>query len=708
MKQWYHPACIFETLKRARATTKKIEEPDDLEGFGDLEKEDKAAIIKLIDDFTSEQSSKTPTKKKSPAKQAKLPFSPPSPKKAKDEDVPSTSAASEDAPVDQDDSFREFRRLCASIADESSYTGKTKIVKQFITKGSDGESFTGDLHLWLKLLLPGVVKRVYNLNNKQLVKLFSQIFGTDLDDMIEDLEQGDVAETIRIFFEQSKRLPPVKKSNLSIHQRNLQDIVDRVMEGRESSKPGMKKQLSVKASLMTPILPMLAEACRSVEYAMKKCPNGFYSEIKYDGERVQIHKKGDSYSYFSRSLKPVLPHKVQHFKEYIPKAFPTGDNLILDAEVLLVDTKTSKPLPFGTLGVHKKAAFKDACVCLFVFDCMHLNGENIMNKPIKERRKILEKEMTEIPNRIVFSELNHVTKPEDLQEQIDEVFSQGLEGLVLKDVKSVYEPGKRHWLKIKKDYLAEGTMADSADLSVLGAYYGSGRKGGIMSIFLLGVYNPDTKKWCTVTKCHSGLDDETLQKLQTSLDMVKISKDESKVPSWLNVKKAVVPDFVSKDPKLAPVWEISGAEFSKADIHTADGISIRFPRITKFRDDKSWDTATNLRELRELFKKSKEVSDVKPKAKNKNKNADVEKDGSDTDVNSDTDTEDKVATPTKSPKKTVAPSPKKKSSENGLTDDHKNGMGKKRSIDSDGEETSTPKKKVNIARIVLIEKFQYA
>lgn len=53
-----------------------------------------------------------------------------------------------------------------------------------------------------------------------------------------------------------------------------------------------------------------AEACKSVEYAMKKCPKGMYSEIKYDGERVQVHKKGDEFKYFSRSLKPVMNHKV--------------------------------------------------------------------------------------------------------------------------------------------------------------------------------------------------------------------------------------------------------------------------------------------------------------------------------------------------------------------------------------------------------------
>ena len=53
-----------------------------------------------------------------------------------------------------------------------------------------------------------------------------------------------------------------------------------------------------------------AEACRSVAMAMKKCPHGMYAEIKYDGERVQVHKQGEKFEYFSRSLKTVQPHKV--------------------------------------------------------------------------------------------------------------------------------------------------------------------------------------------------------------------------------------------------------------------------------------------------------------------------------------------------------------------------------------------------------------
>ncbi|XP_072037011.1 DNA ligase 3-like [Amphiura filiformis] len=695
MKQYHHITCMFETFARARATTKKIEDPSDLEGFENMEEPEKKLLRKLMDDVAAKAATKSPGKspaRKKPTTQGKLNTSGPvvspakhaSPAKASQGAGPSSHTGPSKAPYKTttdpkhaDNSFRAFRKLCASITDEASYLAKTREVSNVLKKGSTG-SFQGDTYLLLKLLLPGVVKRVYNINSKQLVKLFSQIFGTDLDAMVTDLEQGDVSETVRKFYEQSQACPPIKKSSLNIIEvdaflaemaqhtkeldqqralakitarctandlkmvvrlikhdlrinagakhilealdpnayeafqasRDLLDVVQRVLENRKASngQPGMTKKLSVRANLMTPVLPMLAEACKSVGYAMKKCPNGMYAEIKYDGERVQIHKSGDNFQYFSRSLKPVLPHKVAHIKDFIPKACPHGNSLILDSEILMVD-KNGKILPFGTLGIHKKSAFQDATVCLFVFDCLHFNGENLMDKTMKERRKILERNLTPIPNRVMFSEMQVITKPEDLSSMIVEVIREGLEGLVLKDVKSVYEPGKRHWLKVKKDYLHEGAMADSADLIVLGAYYGTGNKGGIMSTYLLGVHNPSSDGFLTVTKC-SGIDDKTLEKLNTELEVVKINKDMSKVPKWLSVSKNLVPDFVVKDPKKAPVWEIQGAEFTQSETHTAGGISIRFPRVTKFRDDKDWKTATNLQRLKDLFKKSKETSDI--------------------------------------------------------------------------------------------------
>lgn len=205
--------------------------------------------------------------------------------------------------------------------------------------------------------------------------------------------------------------------------RDLQMVIQRILSQNSTMqhKDSIQKGIIAKLSLMTPVLPMLAEACKSVEMAMKKCPNGMFSEIKYDGERVQVHKKGNEFKYFSRALKPVMAHKVSHFKDYLPQAFPKGVDLILDAEVLLIDVKTGKPLPFGTLGIHKQSKFEDASVCLFVFDCLYYNGEVLMDMPIRKRRKILHDNMIEVKNHIMFSEMELIEKPADLAKMIAKV-----------------------------------------------------------------------------------------------------------------------------------------------------------------------------------------------------------------------------------------------------------------------------------------------
>ena len=85
---------------------------------------------------------------------------------------------------------------------------------------------------------------------------------------------------------------------------------------------------------------MLAEPCKSVDFAFKRCPSGFYAEIKYDGERLQLHKDAkNNFKFFSRSLKPVVENKIQQLTEFIVKAFPRGESLILDGEILLIDRK---------------------------------------------------------------------------------------------------------------------------------------------------------------------------------------------------------------------------------------------------------------------------------------------------------------------------------------------------------------------------------
>lgn len=85
---------------------------------------------------------------------------------------------------------------------------------------------------------------------------------------------------------------------------------------------------------------MLAEPCKSVDFAFKRCPKGCFAEIKYDGERLQLHKdQKNNFKFFSRSLKPVVENKIEQLSEYVLQAFPRGESMILDGEILLIDRK---------------------------------------------------------------------------------------------------------------------------------------------------------------------------------------------------------------------------------------------------------------------------------------------------------------------------------------------------------------------------------
>ncbi|XP_053945506.1 DNA ligase 3 [Anastrepha ludens] len=581
----------------------------------------------------------------------------------------------------QDNRLETFRRVCDEIAEERSYNNKAQLLKDFFHKGSDQKKFMGDVLLWVQMLIPGASHRVYNLQNKQMLKLFSRIFASDLLDMQRELEQdGDVSETLRKYFESSQKLKPSKESTLYLQEvdeflikleqrtkedeqtdllrqlcqqataldlrmvirlikqdlrinagarhildafgplaypayQSSRDLVAVVKQFANTAKqkeavvsPLKLGKITGKISLvqvMTPISPMLANACKSVEDAFKKCPSGLYTEIKYDGERVQIHKRANEFKFFSRNLKPVMNHKIKRFHELIPKAFPGAGDMILDSEIILVDTVTGNLLPFGTLGANKKKEFAHAEVCIFTFDCLLFKGEDLTNMPFHKRRKILEENINPIKSCVELSESQFLKTKNELSLMTAKVLKANLEGVVLKNPNGTYQPGKRGWLKVKKDYLFGGKMADTADLVVLGAWFGSGKKGGVLSIFLMGCYDNSDRLWKTVTKVHSGLDDAENEKVHEELMQLMDRADSNRLPSWLLCKRSLVPDYIAKVASKMPVWEITGAEFTKSEAHTAAGISIRFPRITRLRTDKSADHANDLKYLQKLYEASK-------------------------------------------------------------------------------------------------------
>jgi DNA ligase-3 len=404
----------------------------------------------------------------------------------------------------------------------------------------------------------------------------------------------------------------------------MEDSDEEMVNGKKRKKkqkviqPAKKIKLSLKLKLGTPVKPMLARASKSFDDAIKRCPNGFYTELKYDGERIQIHFDRDAKEplhCYSRNLKPMMAYKVEEIQDYIPKCIKDSvKRVILDGEILLIDTITNKPLPFGTLGKNKKTQFKNANVAIFLFDILYYEGKSLFEVPLYKRRKLMQKCVKEIPHRILLGEAfvcngSRENRETLLANKMRSVIEEGEEGLVLKDMCSIYEPNARHWLKIKKDYLKG--MADSADLLVLGAYFGTGSKGGLLSVYLMGCYDKKSKTYKTVCRCGNGHNDETIERLDKELrkKMKQINADPDKIPDWFECDRPLTPDFVIKDPKDTVVWEISGAEFTETDRHPS-GISIRFPRVTKIRDDKDVDDHTNLEELKALFKASKKKAAV--------------------------------------------------------------------------------------------------
>ncbi|PSC70071.1 DNA ligase [Micractinium conductrix] len=189
---------------------------------------------------------------------------------------------------------------------------------------------------------------------------------------------------------------------------------------------------------------------------------------------------------------------------------------------------------------------------------------------------------------------------ERLQESLLEAFAAGAEGLVLKSLTSPYEPSRRsdHWLKLKRDYIAG--MSDSLDLVPIGAWWGNGRKAGWFSPFLLACYDPESEELQSVCRVMSGFSDAFYREATERLGATVIEGPRQyyrtgEQPSvWFDAQE---------------VWEIRGADLTISPLHKAAvgrvqedrGISLRFPRFLRIRDDKAPEDATTAEQVAQLF-----------------------------------------------------------------------------------------------------------
>ena len=368
-----------------------------------------------------------------------------------------------------------------------------------------------------------------------------------------------------------------------------------------------------------PIRPMLAERLNNPVEILKKVGGKAIVEYKYDGERAQIHKKGDQVWIFSRRLENIThmyPDVVEMAKKYLK-----ANEAIVEGEIVAIDPETGELRPFQIL-MHRRRkhdvlqAMKEIPVAVYLFDILYCDGEDLTLKPLPMRRKYLE-DVVEQTERWRIAENIVTDDPDMLEKFFLKAIEDGAEGVMVKAIhdRSIYQAGARGWLwiKYKRDYKSE--MMDTVDLVVIGAFYGKGRRGGKFGALLMAAYDPDTDTFKSVCKVGSGFTDEDLERLD---DMLKPYIRQTKPP---RVDSTMRPD-VWVEPAL--VAEIMGAELTLSPIHTCcygwaksgAGISIRFPRFIRWRPDKRPEDATTTKELFEMYKRQlRKVEEAKSASK---------------------------------------------------------------------------------------------
>jgi DNA ligase-1 len=355
-----------------------------------------------------------------------------------------------------------------------------------------------------------------------------------------------------------------------------------------------------------PIRPMLAERLSTPEEILEKLGGKCIAEYKYDGERIQIHKKEGEVTLFSRRLEDIssqYPDAIELVKRHVK-----AKEAILEAECVAIDADTGEMRPFQELmhrrrkyGIEK--AMEEYPVSLFMFDALYVDGKDLTLKPYPIRREALVKAIEE-SERVKTAKYIITDNPKELEKFFLEAIENGCEGLVCKSVAedSVYQAGARGWLwiKYKRDYKSE--MTDTVDLVVVGAFHGRGKRAGTYGALLLAAYNPESDTFETVTKCGTGFTDKDLAKLPQMMKQHVMAHKHPRVNSLIEAD-------IWFEPKI--VLEILGAEITLSPIHTCamnairqgSGLAIRFPRFTgNYRLDKAAEDATAVEEIIEMYK----------------------------------------------------------------------------------------------------------
>jgi DNA ligase-1 len=282
-------------------------------------------------------------------------------------------------------------------------------------------------------------------------------------------------------------------------------------------------------------------------------PTQYYIDVKYDGNRYQIHKKGESVIIFNRKGKVVTEQFPDVMKEVLDLQV---DDFIIDTEIYPVNADGT-PAEHKMLGkrVHSKdkaKAVEECAVKMVAFDLLSWNGRVYLDDSLRTRLYHLG---DLLPDENIAKSFPECT----IQSAYNQAISLGFEGIMIKDMNMTYQPGKRSkgWLKHKPPRF-------NYDVVITSAKYGEGKRGNVYGTF--GIAVKDGNSFVDVGNVGTGFSDEDLTQLHNSLRKIVDYYEGDTYYFLPRVVLEVTCDLVTND---------------------ANGnIGLRFPRCVRIRNDK--------------------------------------------------------------------------------------------------------------------------
>ncbi|MGP8322145.1 MAG: ATP-dependent DNA ligase [Methanosarcinaceae archaeon] len=413
------------------------------------------------------------------------------------------------------------------------------------------------------------IKNLQYLFNSSYPEEAGYIARLAIEDMRIGVGEGIVRNAISKAFEVP--VPDVERAFMLTNDMGLVAVTARRGGLGEIAKLGLE--------LRRPIKMMLAQITPTIESSISEMET-VAVEWKFDGARVQIHKDGNNVTLFSRRLEDVtrsLPDIVSAIKEHV-----NADSAILDGEAFAVD-ESGRPRAFQEIlkrfrrKYDVEASVRNIPLTLQLFDLVYLNGENLLDKPLTDRRAALlgcvENDWSiKVDEQVLTNDIEEVNRI------YNKALEAGHEGIMIKNPNSPYSPGKRgkNWLKKKP-------VMETLDLVVIGAEWGYGRRANYMGSYTLACHDPDTGRFLPLGKVGTGINDEQLAELTGKFS-----------------KLIVIESGMEIELKPEVVFEIAFEEIQKSKNYES-GFALRFPRLVNMRDDKSPDEADTIRRIEDIY-----------------------------------------------------------------------------------------------------------